>query len=218
MKNKLRANQDRYPTEELRMAYIELRVGGEAADHLHPYLDEQAEEHVSTAQELFNDPNKKEKARDDLQELYLQHDSDFHEFQTKFLRLAREAKIPHDQYKFELNRRLYSRLRELVIQEYARQGTYHEFSKVCSTTAHNLRAINDNTNWRIKKGLTSTTKSIETKQTPNTKMEMPPHKEKLMREGKCFKCEKYGHLAKYCTASNSAVKLVELEESGKENP
>ncbi|OJD25470.1 hypothetical protein ACJ73_03166 [Blastomyces percursus] len=110
MKNRLRANQDRYPTEELRMAYIELRVGGEAADHLRPYLDEQAEEHISTAQELFNvlkeiyeDPNKKEKARDDLQRLYLQRDSDFHEFQTKFLRLAREAKIPHDQYEFELN-------------------------------------------------------------------------------------------------------------------
>ncbi|OJD10433.1 hypothetical protein ACJ73_09792 [Blastomyces percursus] len=189
---------------ELRMAYIELRVGGEAADHLLPYLDEQAEEHVSTAQELFNvlkeiyeDPNKKEKTRDDLQKL--------------------EAKISHDQYKFELNRRLYSRLRELVIQEYACQGTYHEFSKVCSTTAHNLRAINDNTNRRIKKGLTSTTKSMESKQTPNTKMGMPPHKEKLMREGKCFKCEKYVHLAKYCTDSNSAAKLAELEESGKEN-
>ncbi|OJD15206.1 hypothetical protein ACJ73_09000, partial [Blastomyces percursus] len=65
--------------------------------------------------EIYEDPNKKEKAQDDLQKLYLQRDSDFHEFQTKFLRLAREAKIPHDQYKFELNRHLYSRLRELVI-------------------------------------------------------------------------------------------------------
>ncbi|PGG94909.1 hypothetical protein AJ79_10365 [Helicocarpus griseus UAMH5409] len=69
MKNKLRANQDCYSTEELQMAYIELCVGGEAADHLRPYLDEQAEEHVSTAQELFDvlkeiyeDLNKKKKA------------------------------------------------------------------------------------------------------------------------------------------------------------
>ncbi|PGG94897.1 hypothetical protein AJ79_10369 [Helicocarpus griseus UAMH5409] len=69
MKNKLQANQNHYSTEELQMAYIELCVGREAADHLHSYLDEQAEKHVSTAQELFDvlkeiyeDLNKKKKA------------------------------------------------------------------------------------------------------------------------------------------------------------
>jgi hypothetical protein len=61
---------------------------------------------------------------------------DFHTFHTKFIRLAYEAKLAEKEYKFKMNRRLYSKLRTQVIQEYTRQGTFAEFVSICSTIAH----------------------------------------------------------------------------------
>lgn len=111
MRTKLRANGDRYSTEALKMAYIQSRVGGDAADHLRPLLDEEEPSlQAQNASDLFGklktiylDPNRHERAANDFQKLYMRQGDDFHHFNTHFLRLALEARVSEDKFKFEMN-------------------------------------------------------------------------------------------------------------------
>lgn len=65
IKGKLRANEDHYTTEALRIAYIENRTGGDAAKHLAPRLREDSLNYFQNADEMLKyleaiylDPNR----------------------------------------------------------------------------------------------------------------------------------------------------------------
>ena len=66
MRNKLKANADHFPINALKIAYVESRVGGEAALHLAPRMREDAINLFTTADELldclskvYGDPNRR---------------------------------------------------------------------------------------------------------------------------------------------------------------
>jgi len=66
MRNKLKANKDHFPTEELKIAYIESRVSGAAAKHIAPRMRDtslnpflEAEEVLSVINKVYGDRNRR---------------------------------------------------------------------------------------------------------------------------------------------------------------
>jgi hypothetical protein len=149
MKAKLRANADHYTTEDLRMAYVENRTGGDAARHLAPYLEDE-EHQFQTAKEMLDclaaiylDPNRRENARSDFKKLTMKDNEDFHLFLTKFLHLSSEAKVPKENLAEELRDRLTMQLRTLTLVSYLEKKTFAEFRQICSQVAQGIKGINE---------------------------------------------------------------------------
>ena len=76
MRNKLDANDNHYPTEKLRIAYVETRVTGEASKHLAPRLHRDSKKPFASAEEIFEhlyriygDPNRKRTALSEFRRL-----------------------------------------------------------------------------------------------------------------------------------------------------
>ncbi|KAL2007033.1 hypothetical protein VTN00DRAFT_8471 [Thermoascus crustaceus] len=151
MKNKLAVNADHYPSEELRMAYVENRVGGKASDHLAPRLRDEAPNRYQTADEIFAhlktiylDPNRIVNAKFKFRNLQMTPSDCYHDFVTEFLHLAGEAQIPETEYKKELYHKLTWKLQELTISERISPRPFKEFSTYCSQVANSLRLIQEN--------------------------------------------------------------------------
>lgn len=77
MQGKLSANHDHYPTESLRMGYVENQVGGAASKHLALRLRERSTNAFTSADELFEvlervyaDPNRRHTALTEFRKLY----------------------------------------------------------------------------------------------------------------------------------------------------
>ena len=101
MRSKLAANDDHMPTEVLKKAYVENRVGGEAMRHLEPRLRKGAIRPFTTAEEMFDqleriygDPNRKRTAMNNFRTLK-QGSKDFNTFWAEFQRLA--AELDHNE-------------------------------------------------------------------------------------------------------------------------
>ncbi|OJD23554.1 hypothetical protein ACJ73_05087, partial [Blastomyces percursus] len=84
MKGKLENNADHYTTEALRMAYVESRTGGNAANHLKPRLRDESPNKFRTAKEMLDclkiiylDPNRVQTAKTEFRRLKLVI-TDFH--------------------------------------------------------------------------------------------------------------------------------------------
>jgi hypothetical protein len=53
MRNKLKSNTDYFPTEDLRMAYVEGQTKGAAVRHIYPRMQQDHPEAYKTAEEIF---------------------------------------------------------------------------------------------------------------------------------------------------------------------
>jgi hypothetical protein len=53
MRNKLKANLDHYHTDEMKIAYTESRIGGDAAKHIAPRMRDTALNRFEAAEEIF---------------------------------------------------------------------------------------------------------------------------------------------------------------------
>ncbi len=86
MRNKLKANKDHFPTEELKIAYVESRVGETAAKHIASRMRDaatnsflEAEEVLSIINKVYDDPNRRHTAQRQFLKLY-QNKIFFHDF------------------------------------------------------------------------------------------------------------------------------------------
>ena len=78
IKNKLRENADHYPTESMKLAYVEGLIGGKATKHISPRLRDDAVDPYSTVQDLFEhltsayeNPNRLFTAKNDFKKLFI---------------------------------------------------------------------------------------------------------------------------------------------------
>ena len=109
MKSKLRINDDWFDcpdpkkVEHAKVAYIKTRVDGKAAEHLYPWLEAQSgreiyvEEVIQCLKNVFENPDRRLKAREQLKKLKMPYFGDFNAFQSEFLRLSNSAKMCTDQ-------------------------------------------------------------------------------------------------------------------------
>ena len=67
----------------------------------------------------------------------------FHEFHTKFLQLASEAKVAPAKLKYKLNSKLSFSLQKAVISHFNTESTFYEFAKQCTIYDQSLKAIKE---------------------------------------------------------------------------
>ena len=67
----------------------------------------------------------------------------FHEFHTKFLQLASEAKVASAELKYKLNSKLSFSLQKAVISHFNTESTFYKFAKQCTIYDQSLKAIEE---------------------------------------------------------------------------
>jgi hypothetical protein len=238
MRNKLRANEDRYCTEDLRMIYVESRTEGTAAKHLAPRRRAHAVNKFRTAEEMFqhlekvlSDPNKRINARRDFKALQMKPSDNYNDFLVEFLYLADEAGIPEVEHKEELYEKLTFELKKMMIMYRDDGSSFDDFSSRCSRAANTLQDIYASRKRGKSDEESRTTSSpvVESRKRENissraetvvSKFFMDPDKQEMMKKGLCFNCKGRGHLSKDCPlkgakGQTSGLKQIEddtLEE------
>ena len=115
------------------MAYIFGRTGGDAQTHLHPcYARDSADpfpseramiDHLSS---IYEDPFKTQNARLDYKSLMMRTTETFAEFQTRFLHLAGQARIPAEDLMPDLFDKLTLDLQRVALPTYTSVQTLKE--------------------------------------------------------------------------------------------
>ena len=151
-------------------------------------------------------------AKNEFKKLYMKTADSFHEFHTKFLLLASEAKIAPDELKYELNSKLSFGLQKAVISHFNTESTFQEFAKQYTIYDQSLKAIEERES-RVRKprDANKTNTSATTAPTPTTSTTLPirtntfvkptyqnPLRQQLSNEGKCFICREYGYRMNDC--------------------
>jgi hypothetical protein len=97
-------------------------------------------------------------AKNEFKKLYMKTADSFHEFHTKFLLLASEAKVAPAKLKYELNSKLSFNLQKAVISHFNTESTFHEFAKQCTIYDQSLKAIEERES-RVRKPRTDANKT-----------------------------------------------------------
>lgn len=235
MKGKLAGNADHFPTERLRIAYVESRTGDKAAKHLAPRMRDDAPNKFRVASEMFKhlesiflDPNRQSNARRKFRALQMKPSDHYHDFLTEFLYLAGEANIPEAEFKEELYDRLTYKLKEMMVFYRQDKSTFDEFSTHCSYAANSLQSIAESRsqNKSSEKPITTTPRaekrqeentrtSVTVDTAPSQRRSYPTHftaeQHELMKTGSCFNCKAPGHLGRNCPLKKRAATLKEIE-------
>jgi len=235
IQNKFEFNPDHFPTDGHKRMYVESRVGGIAADNLQPYLEGDHPEKIVTHKQLmdhligeYRNPNQKEDAYDEFAELKLEPNGDYHEFKTKFVRLAGQLHKPKAEWKLEFKRRLTVALRMACASEYLDPAvTFEQYSRKAAEISNEFkqaRALREK-----EKGKEKTDRSYKRGggsgyndkrndsrgrgggRLPNTTPSRQPFErptgaeaKKLFQERRCFNCREIGHRIKNCPSATVA--------------
>jgi hypothetical protein len=146
MRNKLKANKDHFPTEELKIAYIESRVSGAAAKHIAPRMRDtslnpflEAEEVLSVINKVYGDPNRRHTAQRQYLKLY-QNKTSFHEFWMEFQRFSAELGYNNETLLDDLQHKISSDLQRATLNE--RTTDLNEFADICMRADVRLTELN----------------------------------------------------------------------------
>ena len=244
--NKLRVNADRFATDVAKQAYIESRIGGEAADALTPYLRDTHPEPIDTSAKLlshlwkeYSDPNRTQVALAAFQKLSLANSTDFATFKNDFVRLAGELGRNKTEWKDEFHTRLTPTMKTALAAQYVDPDVgFDRFARLGA----NIALVNKNAYEgyrpanpaRGNRGGNRGNRSTRGGQpgssgTPRlqggggaapTKLTADDLR-KLYNEGRCFVCRGKGHLSRECPKagdkSTGVSNLANPEREGKLN-
>lgn len=133
---KLESNANHFTNEKLKLAYVVSRLAGDAAKHTAPRLRSgNVAEYTSAAEllehlkEIYEDPDRTDKARQEFKKLYMTRTTPFHDFYTKFLHLSGEAQINPDELLREMNDKLSFDLRTQVLSKFLEKPTLAAFAR-----------------------------------------------------------------------------------------
>ncbi|MGH2639347.1 MAG: C2HC-type zinc finger protein, partial [Rhabdochlamydiaceae bacterium] len=229
MTRKLKVNADHFQTELSKIAYIENRTAGAAAKHLGPRMRDEHPEKYTTANEVFShlkeiyeDSNKLENSKKAFRKLYMSNSDDYHEFSTKFLHLSGEAQVSKEDYKSEFRSKLSLDMKRMVAVGYRQAKDFKEFQEMCNDAAQTLKdeaaitAVKNRFKKKDTKDESNTKKNDNSNKTPKPAAPaagglVVNEKEKLKKEGRCFKCKAQGHMARDCLEDvDTAMKELEM--------
>ncbi|KKA22077.1 Gag/polymerase/env polyprotein [Rasamsonia emersonii CBS 393.64] len=237
MQQKLSANADHYDTPELRRAYVASRCEGDAAKHITKRLKNGAinaykdsTDLLEHLEQIYHDPNRLASAKLKFRGLFMKNKDKFHDFLSEFIYWADEAEIDEKDWREELYQKITTDLQKLTMSEAIRtNGTFQEFINYCSQTANRLEVINNRSqhnrvfrNWASSNQnqnspVPTNTVKRESKEADRLGVDSET-RQRLMQEGKCFKCQQFGHLARECPKQMPTTQLKALEKANsKEN-
>jgi hypothetical protein len=231
MRNKLKANKDHFPTEELKIAYIESRVSGAAAKHIAPRMRDtslnpflEAEEVLSVINKVYGDPNRRHTAQRQYLKLY-QNKTSFHEFWMEFQRFSAELGYNNETLLDDLQHKINPDLQRATLNE--RTTDLNEFADICMRADVRLTELNT----RSAAQAPATSAARPSASTPPARTSTPrptspvpswkkpripnpdPIKEELMQKGLCFKCKKTGHRAYQCPEATQVHEIAANSEN-----
>lgn len=226
MRGKLTANADIYPNEEVKVTYIFSRVAGSARSHLEPRMLARsipdADAALGYLLRVFADPARKNKAKDKYRRLR-QARRPFAEFWAEFQTLAMEAGIRDEEMQLDDLRDKISDELTVALANHEPMDLY-DFANLCQSTEINLartyqfkkdhaprttRLTEDpaarwSTPARTTAPIATTTVPARPLQTPTPGPRLfrpahpDPERERLMKEGRCFRCKDLGHMSNAC--------------------
>lgn len=215
IENKLDGNADHFPTDRLRMTYIEGRLGGRAASDLQPYLRSTHPDQIKSSSALLKhlweeyfDENIKEDSLKKYNNLELRAGEDIRAFKNEFVRLAGEIRRDKASWKEEFNSRLYSGLQTVLTRDYVDPAvSFDTFArlavKIVGNWARNKESRKEEAPKKDKKRDRDSNRGGRAKGTgakSTTAFTKPTAGEavRLRAEGKCYLCRGKGHRAKDC--------------------
>lgn len=147
MKAKMRAERYQFPTDDDRITHVASLIKGDAADLIAPRLDLDSSKYSKNVDELYahlttlyEDVNKKRKARSEYQRLFMKNEQNFQEFYTKLLRLTVDAETPEDDLKEDLNEKLQIDLQVAVLTYFNSNNIdVEEFARWCTTIDQQIK-------------------------------------------------------------------------------
>jgi hypothetical protein len=217
MQSKLEANEDHFPTDALKIGYVQSRVAGTAALHINPRLRPAATNKFQTAGEIFKvlekvygDPDRKYTARQAYRKLYQNKDS-FSTFWAEFQRLTVELDMDEETLIDDLRHKVNGKMQNALISEIS-PTSLHALARKCLLIDQNIQKAQAHESRMNRKPTTVTNnQQVPRAQDQDNKKEYrtytprlyraphaDPEKEKLMKEGRCFLCQQAGHKAIEC--------------------
>jgi hypothetical protein len=214
---KLATDTHMFDTEARRILYVGDRVGGTAYNHIWPKLDddefETAEEVIQFLADIFDDPLKKQKAKQDLVKLF-QGNWTFHKYHSEFARITRILKLTEDDLKDELTAKLSKEYSLAVLGD--DDLTYAQLVKKLYTVDKKLqaaqaldRSVKNNKSSASGSGGQSGSKTTDAPKGSSTTDKKFPNqrsaeeKALLIEKRLCIKCCKPGHIIPACPEARS---------------
>lgn len=231
MQQKLAANADHFTTPQLRIAYVVSRTKDKAQRHVMSRMRPTAVNRYGDADDIFKhldsifgDPNRVTVAKEKFIRLAMKTTDKFHDFLSDFLHLADEAEIHEDDFKDELYRKLTKRLQIAMVKDVDMPVTFKEFSDSCAQVYSRYEIIGQPQQGRTFGGGTRTASAHFSSRVPPpavkversgqiTSMSAEIH-EQLMRQGKCFGCQEFGHILRHCPKTRVPLQLKAMEADG----
>lgn len=219
IRNKLDVNKDHFDSDKAKRVYVESRIGGVAANNLQPYLREDNPNKLATLSELlehleseYDNPNKKEEARQEFLDLRMDPRGDYAKFKNDFVRLAGETRLAKTEWKAEFKRKLTVLMQNNLVTAYLDSTVdFERFARMGAEINNNLRLQqqaaaknkgdkNIGTADKAPRGGNGRggfqAKGGGTK--PAGPRLSADELKKLMAEGRCFTCREVGHTTANC--------------------
>jgi hypothetical protein len=203
-----------FDSENRKIRYVGDRTAGSAYNHIWPGLADNeyksADEVIQYLADIYDDPLKKQKAKQELAKLY-QGNWSFHRYHCEFARITRSLKLDEDSMKEELTAKLSEKYSLAVLGD--DELTYAQLVKKLHAIDKRLQAAqalnnarnknSDNKSSDNKPGQSSTSNNhgLGDRKFPNQRT--ADEKTLLIEKRLCIKCCKPGHIAPNCPESKS---------------
>lgn len=231
--NKLDANADHWPTERLKLGYVEGKLGGDIATAVAPYLEEGHPDRIETTAQLLtwlnnecDNPNKKIIAKEKYRKLMMKNSDSFQEFRNRYVGLAGETHLKKTDWKAELHDKMADvpRLRNQLVKEYLNpQTSFEDYCLVAQQVALDQERTDTlrskpkdadrpkavptapKANRSRAQGDTRGTSSTGNPWTDRAQRNNLTKDELIKRstEGLCYNCGQKGHLSRDCPTASA---------------
>lgn len=237
MEYKLDANDDHWPTDQLKIGYIQNRLAGKAARQIYPRLRRDAMQRIDSPQELFEvlhgifgDDNRTQTAHSEFRAL-TQGRSRFTDFWAEFQRITLDLSMDEQTLVAELRSKVNRSMKQALVNDVA-PTTLRALAQRCVRYEINQAELFEpesrrsyTTPYTAPRVPRAPPTSANGAYAPDSKQAKPPYeerprlyrpphrdpaKEQLMRTGKCFECSKEGHIARDCPDKKGRAGVHEL--------